>query len=312
MAKKAANGVSTAPLSKRIVKNRELYILMIPVVIYFLLFHYKPMLGLIIAFQDFKPRLGYFESPWVGLQHFVNFFTGPYFASRMWNTLKISLSTLVIGFPAPILFALLMNELRGKLFPRVVQTVTYLPHFISMVVVCAMIKEFTESGGFINVIATQFGYDGRSMLTVSELFIPIYVISNVWQGIGWGSIVYLAALTGIDMQLYEAARIDGAGRWKQTLHVTIPGILPTIVTMFIMRCGQIMSVGHEKILLLMNETTQETADVISTFVYRMVFVNTNPQYSYSAAVGLFNSVANFVLVIIANTVSRKLSNTSLW
>ncbi|HIR35182.1 MAG TPA: sugar ABC transporter permease [Candidatus Faecimorpha stercoravium] len=312
MAKKAANGVSTAPLSKRIVKNRELYILMIPVVIYFLLFHYKPMFGLIIAFQDFKPRLGYFESPWVGLQHFVNFFTGPYFASRMWNTLKISLSTLVIGFPAPILFALLMNELRGKLFPRVVQTVTYLPHFISMVVVCAMIKEFTESGGFINVIATQFGYDGRSMLNVSELFVPIYVISNVWQGIGWGSIVYLAALTGIDMQLYEAARIDGAGRWKQTLHVTIPGILPTIVTMFIMRCGQIMSVGHEKILLLMNETTQETADVISTFVYRMVFVNTNPQYSYSAAVGLFNSVANFVLVIIANTVSRKLSDTSLW
>lgn len=312
MAKKVANGVSTAPLSKRIMKNRELYILMIPVVIYFLLFHYKPMFGLIIAFQDFKPRLGYFESPWVGLQHFISFFTGPYFASRMWNTLKISLSTLVIGFPAPILFALLMNELRGKLFPRMVQTVTYLPHFISMVVVCAMIKEFTESGGFINVIAMQLGYDGRSMLTVNELFVPIYVISNVWQGIGWGSIVYLAALTGIDMQLYEAARIDGAGRWKQTLHVTIPGILPTIVTMFIMRCGQIMSVGHEKILLLMNETTQETADVISTFVYRMVFVNTNPQYSYSAAVGLFNSVANFVLVIIANTVSRKLSNTSLW
>lgn len=243
MAKKVANGVSTAPLSKRIMKNRELYILMIPVVIYFLLFHYKPMFGLIIAFQDFKPRLGYFDSPWVGLQHFINFFTGPYFASRMWNTLKISLSTLVIGFPAPILFALLMNELRGKLFPRMVQTVTYLPHFISMVVVCAMIKEFTESGGFINVIAMQFGYDGQSMLTVNELFVPIYVISNVWQGIGWGSIVYLAALTGIDMQLYEAARIDGAGRWKQTLHVTIPGILPTIVTMFIMRCGQIMSVA---------------------------------------------------------------------
>ena len=312
MAKKVANGIPTAPLGKRIAKNRELYILMIPVVIYFLLFHYKPMLGLIIAFQDFKPRLGYFESPWVGLTHFINFITGPYFGSRLWNTLKISLSTLVIGFPAPILFALLMNELRGKWFSRTVQTITYLPHFISMVVVCAMIKEFTESGGFINAIAQVFGYDGRSMLNVSELFLPIYVISNVWQGIGWGSIVYLAALTGIDMQLYEAARIDGAGRWKQTLHVTIPGILPTIVTMFIMRCGQIMSVGHEKILLMMNATTQETADVISTFVYRMVFANPNPQYSYSAAVGLFNSVVNFVLVILANTVSRKLSNTSLW
>ena len=300
------------PLSKRISKNRELYILMLPVVIYFLLFHYKPMLGLIIAFQDFKPRLGYFDSPWVGLTHFINFFTGPYFGSRLWNTLKISLSTLVIGFPAPILFALLMNELRGKWFPRAVQTVTYLPHFISMVVVCAMIKEFTEAGGFINSIAKIFGYDGRSMLNVSELFLPIYVISNVWQGIGWGSIVYLAALTSIDMQLYEAARIDGAGRWKQTLHVTIPGILPTIVTMFIMRCGQIMSVGHEKIILLMTPSTQEAADVISTFVYRMVFANPNPQYSFSAAVGLFNSVVNFALVIIANTVSKKLSNTSLW
>ncbi len=312
MAKKSANGIPTVPLSKRISKNRELYILMLPVVIYFLLFHYKPMLGLIIAFQDFKPRLGYFDSPWVGLTHFINFFTGPYFGSRLWNTLKISLSTLVIGFPAPILFALLMNELRGKWFPRAVQTVTYLPHFISMVVVCAMIKEFTEAGGFINSIAKIFGYDGRSMLNVSELFLPIYVISNVWQGIGWGSIVYLAALTGIDMQLYEAARIDGAGRWKQTLHVTIPGILPTIVTMFIMRCGQIMSVGHEKIILLMTPSTQEEADVISTFVYRMVFANPNPQYSFSAAVGLFNSVVNFALVIIANTVSKKLSNTSLW
>lgn len=312
MAKKSANGIPTVPLSKRISKNRELYILMLPVVIYFLLFHYKPMLGLIIAFQDFKPRLGYFDSPWVGLTHFINFFTGPYFGSRLWNTLKISLSTLVIGFPAPILFALLMNELRGKWFPRAVQTVTYLPHFISMVVVCAMIKEFTEAGGFINSIAKIFGYDGRSMLNVSELFLPIYVISNVWQGIGWGSIVYLAALTGIDMQLYEAARIDGAGRWKQTLHVTIPGILPTIVTMFIMRCGQIMSVGHEKIILLMTPSTQEAADVISTFVYRMVFANPNPQYSFSAAVGLFNSVVNFALVIIANTVSKKLSNTSLW
>ncbi len=312
MAKKSANGIPTVPLSKRISKNRELYILMLPVVIYFLLFHYKPMLGLIIAFQDFKPRLGYFDSPWVGLTHFINFFTGPYFGSRLWNTLKISLSTLVIGFPAPILFALLMNELRGKWFPRAVQTVTYLPHFISMVVVCAMIKEFTEAGGFINSIAKIFGYDGRSMLNVSELFLPIYVISNVWQGIGWGSIVYLAALTSIDMQLYEAARIDGAGRWKQTLHVTIPGILPTIVTMFIMRCGQIMSVGHEKIILLMTPSTQEAADVISTFVYRMVFANPNPQYSFSAAVGLFNSVVNFALVIIANTVSKKLSNTSLW
>ena len=224
--------------------------------------------------------------------------------------MKISLTTLVFGFPAPILFALLMNELRGKWFPRVVQTVTYMPHFISMVVLCAMIREFVESGGFINQFATLFGYDGANMLNKSELFLPIYVISNIWQGMGWGSIVYLAALTSIDMQLYEAAKIDGAGRWKQTLHVTIPAILPTIVTMFIMRCGQIMSVGYEKIILLYNESTREAADVISTYVYRLGLVNR--QYSYSTAVGLFNSVINFVLVIMANAISRRLSETSLW
>ena len=167
-----------------------------------------------------------------------------------------------------------------------------------------------ESGGFINQFATLFGYDGANMLNKSELFLPIYVISNIWQGMGWGSIVYLAALTSIDMQLYEAAKIDGAGRWKQTLHVTIPAILPTIVTMFIMRCGQIMSVGYEKIILLYNESTREAADVISTYVYRLGLVNR--QYSYSTAVGLFNSVINFVLVIMANAISRRLSETSLW
>ena len=311
MAKKGAAKTSSASLGKRMWKNRELYILVLPVVIYFLLFQYKPMLGLIIAFEEnYNPRKGYFGSGFVGFKHFYDFFTSHFFVSRVWNTLKISLTTLVFGFPAPILFALLMNELRGKWFPRVVQTVTYMPHFISMVVLCAMIREFVESGGFINQFATLFGYDGANMLNKSELFLPIYVISNIWQGMGWGSIVYLAALTSIDMQLYEAAKIDGAGRWKQTLYVTIPAILPTIVTMFIMRCGQIMSVGYEKIILLYNESTREAADVISTYVYRLGLVNR--QYSYSTAVGLFNSVINFVLVIMANAISRRLSETSLW
>ncbi|MFR8087629.1 MAG: ABC transporter permease [Lachnospirales bacterium] len=308
---KTKGGVTTAPLSKRIWKNRELYILVLPVVIYFILFHYKPMFGLAIAFEsNFNPRRGVMASGFVGFQHFVTFFTGPFFVSRMWNTLRISLSMLVFGFPSPIIFALLLNELRGKIFTRTVQTVTYMPHFISMVVLCSMVREFTNSGGFINQIAMMFGYDGLSMLNKGNLFLPIYVVSGIWQSIGWDSIVYLAALTGIDMQLYEAAKIDGAGRWKQTLHVTLPGILPTIITMFIMRCGQIMSVGYEKIILLYNESTYEAADVISTYVYRIGLVQR--QYSYSTAVGLFNSVINFILVILANTISRRLTQTSLW
>lgn len=308
---KTKGGVTTAPLSKRIWKNRELYILVIPVVIYFILFHYKPMFGLAIAFEsNFNPRRGVMASGFVGFQHFITFFTGPFFLSRMWNTLRISLSMLVFGFPSPIIFALLLNELRGKIFTRTVQTVTYMPHFISMVVLCSMVREFTNSGGFINQIAMVFGYDGLSMLNKGNLFLPIYVLSGIWQSIGWDSIVYLAALTGIDMQLYEAAKIDGAGRWKQTLHVTLPGILPTIITMFIMRCGQIMSVGYEKIILLYNESIYEQSDVISTYVYRIGLVQR--QYSYSTAVGLLNSVINFILVILANTISRRLTQTSLW
>ena len=308
---KTKGGVTTAPLNKRIWKNRELYILVLPVVIYFILFHYKPMFGLAIAFEsNFNPRRGVMASGFVGFQHFITFFTGPFFLSRMWNTLRISLSMLVFGFPSPIIFALLLNELRGKIFTRTVQTVTYMPHFISMVVLCSMVREFTNSGGFINQIAMVFGYDGLSMLNKGNLFLPIYVLSGIWQSIGWDSIVYLAALTGIDMQLYEAAKIDGAGRWKQTLHVTLPGILPTIITMFIMRCGQIMSVGYEKIILLYNESIYEQSDVISTYVYRIGLVQR--QYSYSTAVGLFNSVINFILVILANTISRRLTQTSLW
>jgi putative aldouronate transport system permease protein len=301
---------SNKPLMTRIWKNRELYILILPVIIYFILFQYKPMAGLMIAFQDFRPRAGYWGSDWVGFKHFEAFFTSPFFMSRLVNTLKISFATLIFGFLAPIFFALLMNELRGKWFPRVVQTVTYMPHFISMVVLCGMIRDFVARDGVITYIAGFFGFAPDNMLNHGNLFLPIYVLSNIWQGVGWGSIVYLAALTGIDMQLYEAAKIDGAGRWKQTIHVTLPSIIPTIVTMFIMRCGQIMSVGHEKIILLYNEAIYDDSDVISSFVYR--YGLTMRQYSYSAAVGLFNSVVNFSLVILANTVSKKLSETSLW
>ena len=296
---------------KRIWRNKELYLIILPAIIYYILFHYKPMYGLIIAFMDYSPRRGISGSDWVGLQNFKDFFGGIYFWRLLRNTLEISLTTLVVGFPAPIILALLVNELRSKLFSRITQTITYMPHFVSMVVLCAMIREFVKESGFITQFMVDvFGYDGKNLLSRADYFTPIYAISNIWQGVGWGSIVYLAALTGIDMELYEAARVDGANRWKQTIHITIPGIAPQIIVMLIMRMGQIMSVGHEKIILLYNEGIYEKADVISTYVYRMGIINR--QYSFSAAVGMFNSVVNFILVIAANQISKRVSETSLW
>lgn len=296
---------------KAIKRNKELYIIILPVIIYYLLFHYKTMYGLIIAFMDFSPRRGIAGSDWVGLEHFKNFFGNIYFFRLLKNTLNISLSQLFWGFPAPIILALLINELRSKKFSRVVQTITYMPHFVSVVVLCAMIREFVHPNGFITELLVKFfGYDGKHLLSRSSYFTPIYVISNIWQSVGWGSIVYLAALTGIDMELYDAAKVDGAGRWKQTVHITFPCLLPTIIIMFIMRVGQIMGVGYEKVILLYNEGIYESADVISTYVYRMGLVNR--QYSFAAAVGFFNSVINFILVILANKISKKVSETSLW
>lgn len=318
MAKAKQNSSTAAPvmsngelMKRRIWRNKELYLLVLPVIIYYLVFHYKPMYGLIIAFQDYSPRRGISGSEWVGFQHFTDFFTGIYFGRLLRNTLEISLATLIFGFPAPILLALLVNELRSKWFSRITQTITYMPHFVSMVVLCAMIREFVKEGGLVtDILSSVFGYDGKNLLSRSAYFTPIYVITNIWQGVGWGSIVYLAALTGIDMELYEAARVDGANRWKQTIHITIPSIMPTIIIMLIMRMGQIMGIGHEKIILLYNEGIYERADVISTYVYRMGIMNR--QYSFSSAVGLFNSVVNFILVIGANQISKKVSETSLW
>ena len=318
MAKAKQNSSTAAPvmsngelMKRRIWRNKELYLLVLPVIIYYLIFHYKPMYGLIIAFQDYSPRRGISGSEWVGFQHFTDFFTGIYFGRLLRNTLEISLATLIFGFPAPILLALLVNELRSKWFSRITQTITYMPHFVSMVVLCAMIREFVKEGGLVtDILSSVFGYDGKNLLSRSAYFTPIYVITNSWQGVGWGSIVYLAALTGIDMELYEAARVDGANRWKQTIHITIPSIMPTIIIMLIMRMGQIMGIGHEKIILLYNEGIYERADVISTYVYRMGIMNR--QYSFSSAVGLFNSVVNFILVIGANQISKKVSETSLW
>lgn len=295
---------------KIIRKNKAVYLMVLPVIIYYILFHYKPMYGIIISFMDYNPRRGVSGSQWVGMKHFIDFFTGPYFWRLLGNTLKLSLSTLIFGFPVPIILALLINELHNKKFSKAVQTITYMPHFVSMVVLCAMVRQFIGANGFITNFLSMFGYDGGNLLNHGEYWIPIYVISNIWQGAGWGSIVYLAALTGIDSELYDAAKVDGANRWKQTLNVTIPCLLPTIIIMLIMRVGQIMGVGYEKTILLYNEGIYDVADIISTYVYRRGLLDR--QFSFSTAVGLFNSVVNFILVVGANQISKKTTETSLW
>ena len=291
-------------------RNKELYLLLIPIAVFYIMFKYLPMYGAVIAFQDYSPNLGIMESDWVGFQNFIDFFTDRSFWRVLKNTLIISISSLVFCFPAPIIFAIMMNELRNKLYTRVVQTVTYLPHFISLVVICGLIKTFTMDTGFINTIIEFFGGERATLLNNPKAFVPIYIISEIWQSVGWGSIIYLAALTSVDQSLYEAAVIDGAGRWKQTIHVTIPCIMPTIVIMLILKIGNILNVGYEKIILLYNPLTYESADVISSFVYRKGLIDKD--WSFSTAVGLFNSVINFGLLIAANKFSKRVTDSSLW
>ena len=295
---------------REMTKNGELYLIALPVVAYYIIFHYVPMYGAQIAFRNFSPSTGITGSPWIGFTHFTDFFGSIYFARVLKNTLTISVTSLVFGFPAPIILALLINELRSRRFSRTVQLITYMPHFISMVVVCGMILEFTTRNGLISVVLSYFGVPAKTMLNDAGLFVPIYVISGIWQGVGWGSIIYLAALTGIDQELYQAASIDGAGRWKQTLYVTLPGLLPTIVVLLILRTGNILGVGAEKIILLYNPSIYETSDVISSYVYRRGILNAD--WSFSSAVGLFNSVVNFILVASVNWLARRTSETSLW
>ena len=291
-------------------KHTCIYLLALPVIAYYILFHYVPLYGVIIAFQDYVPAKGILDSSWTGFKHFINFFQDPYFFRLLKNTLAISVLSIAFGFPAPVLFALLLNEVRSSKFKKVVQTTTYLPHFISVMVVCGMITTFTGRNGFINDIIAFFGGERSNLLVRPECFRPIYIISDIWQQIGWSSIVYLSTISSIDTELYEAASIDGASRVKQIWHITLPGILPTVVIMFILRLGSLMSVGYEKIILLYNDMTYETADVISSYVYRRGIEGA--QYSYSAAVGLFNSVVNFLIVVTSNYISRRVGETSLW
>ena len=299
------------PLGRRIAKYKHIYIILLPVLLYYLIFCYLPMAGNIMAFQKYSITKGIFRSKFVGLANFKSFLTAYNFWQVMRNTLLINIYDLAIGFPAPIILALLLNEVRHIRFKKAVQTITYMPHFISTVVISSMILSFVSSDGLINQIRALFGGESISYMIMPQYFRTIYVVSNVWQTIGWGSIIYIAALAGVDQELYEAATIDGAGRWKQMLNVTLPGIAPTILILLIMRIGQLLSIGYEKIILLYNPTVYETADVISTYVYRRGLLE-GGNYGYSAAVGMFNSVINFILLASANKISRKLSGSGLW
>lgn len=299
-------------VKKELVRNRYVYLMLVPVVAYYLIFSYGPMYGLLMAFQEsYNPIKGILAGEWVGFDNFTMFFESYYFWRLIKNTLILSFYSIVFGFPAPIILALLLNEVRKKWFRSTVQTISYMPHFISVVVVVGMLKTFSSlDGGLFNVIRDFFDLQPIMFLAEKDMFRPMYILSNIWQGAGWASIIFLAALSGIDPQLYEASKIDGAGRWRQLLHITLPGIMPTIVIMLILRMGAVMNADFQKILLMQTAPTYETSDVISTFVYRSGILEGN--YTYSTAIGLFNGVINFALLIIANAISRKLNSTSLW
>lgn len=304
----------TDSLGRRLVKdfarNKLIYLMLTPVIGYYLVIYYGPIYGAQIAFRDFEPALGILGSKWVGWENFKQFLTNPFFPRLVRNTLSINLMDLLLGFPAPIVLAILVNEIRHTYFKRAVQTISYLPHFISMVVVVGMLLDFFSRNGLINSLLAYAGAEPVLWFQRPQLFQPLYVLSGIWQQVGWGSIIYLAAITNIDPSLYEAAQVDGAGRFRQILNITLPGIAPTIILLLILRLGQMMTVGYEKIILMYNPLIYSTADVISTYVYRKGILEMN--YSFSAAAGLFNSVINFTLLILANKMSQRMSESSLW
>jgi putative aldouronate transport system permease protein len=292
-------------------RDRYLLLLALPPIIWYFLFCYVPMYGVLIAFKDFSIGRGILGSPWAGLKHFRQFFQSIYFYRLLRNTVLISAYGLLFGFPIPIIFALMVNEFRDGSFKRTVQTVSYLPHFVSLVVVVGMMANFlSPSGGIINTLLGKLGIEPIAFMSDPRWFRPLYIASGIWQGFGWDSIIYLAALSSIDPQLYDASRVDGAGKWKQLRFVTLPGLAPTIVILLILSLGNLMSVGFEKIILMYNGSTYETADVINTYVYRAGLLAA--RYSFGAAVGLLNSAVNITLLVAANAVARRVSDVSLW
>lgn len=295
---------------KKIKRSKWLYVLMIIPILYYVIFCYGPMYGVLIAFKDFKIAKGVWASPWVGFKWFEKFLFDEYFWKLVRNTLMLNVYGLIWGFPIPILLALMLNEVRHSKYKRLVQTVSYLPHFISTVVVCGMLNNFLSLNGIINQFIEFLGFEKIQFLILPEWFRTVFTASGIWQSCGWNSIIYLAALTAVDAQLVEAAEIDGANRFQRIWHVTLPAITPTISIMLIMQLGRMMTLGYEKIILLYNGMTYETADTISTYVYRRGILRAD--YSYSTAVGLFQTVVGVILLVTSNKISKKISETSLW
>lgn len=293
-------------------KNKMIYLIALPMILYYIVFKYVPMYGIQIAFKDYNLIKGITASPWAGLKYFDKLVTGFYFKRILRNTFLLSFYGLIFSFPMPIIFALLLNEIRQTWYRRTVQTVTYMPHFVSMVVICGMIHLFCASDGLINNIINLFtpGREAKNLLMEPQYFRTIYILSDIWKNIGWNSILYIAAILGIDQSQYEAAIIDGASRWQQAIYITIPCMMPTIIIKLIFRMGDMMDIGFEKVFLLYNEATWEVSDVISTYSYRVGLLEMN--YSFSTAISLFNTVINFVFLLFANAMARKYSETSLF
>lgn len=299
-----------SPFLKRLNDSKYLLILFAPCLIYYLLFHYAPMFGIIISFKDYNLFKGLLESDWVGLKYYKMFVENPDFFKLLRNTFLLGFFKFIFGFPIPIIFALLLNEVKNMYFKRFVQTVSYLPHFISNVIVASMIVMFLSTDGVVNRLIGFFGVEPLNWMIMPEMFRTIFVSSEIWQHMGWETIIFLAALTGIDPQLYEAAEIDGAGRFAKLINITIPGILPAIFIVGILNIGKILEIGFEKVFLLYNPVTYETADIISTYVYRVGLVQGN--YSYATAIGIFLGIISFIFLFAANYFAKKSGQESLW
>lgn len=298
-------------LGKNIRMNAGLYVMLAIPLAWYIIFKYIPMYGLQIAFRRFNPTLGITKSPWVGITYFKQFFNSYYFSDILWNTVSLSLFTMLVGFPMPIILALLINEIKNTKFKKVIQNITYMPNFLSVVVIVSMLSLFSNRDyGLFNKITGLFGAAPVDFMSKPNYFQPLYVLSNVWQYMGFNAIIYIAALASDDQELYEAASIDGASRMQKIIHISIPCIMSTIIVLFIMRIGNLMSVGFEKVYLMQNSVTLSASEVISTFIYKNGIQK--GQFSYSTAVGMFNSVINFILLISANFISKKTTKTGLW
>ena len=302
---------ASSTLLKTVKRNWDLYVMIIPVIAFFIIFAYLPLYGIQIAFKDFSAFKGIWDSPWVGFKHFERFFDSYYFWRLIRNSFLLGIYSLAIGFPIPIILALMLNEVKSNRFKKFVQTITYAPYFLSTVVIVGMLFIFlSPRTGLINHIIQAFGGDPIAFMTSSGWFKTLYVFSDVWQTAGWSSIIYLASLAGIDSQLHEAAKVDGATKLQRIWHINIPGIMPTIIILLILNLGSVLSIGFEKVLLMQNNLNMSGSDIISTYVYRSGILDA--QYSFSTAVDLFNSIINFILLVTVNYVARRVNDTSLW